>query len=38
MPKTDEKDLEEVPGYLKKEMVFVFVEHIQQIFDLILLS
>ena len=36
LPKKNEKNLDEIPDYVKKEMRFVFVEHIQEVLDLTL--
>jgi ATP-dependent Lon protease len=36
LPKKNEKNLEEIPDYIKKEMTFVLVEHIQEVLDLTL--
>ena len=38
LPKKNEKNLDDIPDYIKKEMHFVFVEHIQEVLDLILPS
>lgn len=38
LPKKNEKNLEEIPDYIKKEMTFVLVEHIQEVLDLTLPS
>jgi ATP-dependent Lon protease len=38
LPKKNEKNLDEIPDYIKKEMRFVFVEHIQEVLDLTLPS
>jgi ATP-dependent Lon protease len=38
LPKKNEKNLDEVPDYIKKEMRFLFVEHIQEVLDLTLPS
>ncbi len=36
LPKKNEKNLEDVPDYIRREMDFILVEHIQEVFDLIL--
>ncbi len=36
LPKKNEKNLEDIPDYIKKEMTFVLVEHIQEVLDLTL--
>jgi ATP-dependent Lon protease len=38
LPKENEKNLEDIPAYVKKEMKLVLVEHIQEVFDLTLPS
>jgi ATP-dependent Lon protease len=38
LPKENEKNLEDIPDYVKKEMKLVLVEHIQEVFDLTLPS
>jgi ATP-dependent Lon protease len=38
LPKQNEKNLEDIPDYIKKEMDFIFVEHIQEVLDLALPS
>jgi ATP-dependent Lon protease len=38
LPKKNEKNLDDIPDYVKKEMTFVFVEHIQEVLDLTLPS
>ncbi len=38
LPKKNEKNLDDIPDYIKKEMHFVFVEHIQEVLDLTLPS
>ncbi|NWG03192.1 MAG: endopeptidase La [Syntrophaceae bacterium] len=38
LPKKNEKNLEDIPDYVKKEMTFVLVEHIQEVLDLTLPS
>jgi ATP-dependent Lon protease len=38
LPKENEKNLEDIPDYIKKEMKLVLVEHIQEVFDLTLPS
>lgn len=38
LPKKNEKNLEDVPDYVRREMDFILVEHIQEVFDLILPS
>jgi ATP-dependent Lon protease len=38
LPKQNEKNLEDIPDYIKKEMDFIFVEHIQEVLDLVLPS
>ena len=38
LPKKNEKNLEDIPDYIKKEMTFVLVEHIQEVLDLTLPS
>jgi ATP-dependent Lon protease len=38
LPKKNDKNLEEIPDYLKKEMNFVFVEDIQEVFEVTLPS
>ncbi len=36
LPKKNEENLEDIPEYIKKEMSFILVEHIQEVFDLTL--
>ena len=36
MPKENEKDLEEVPQQIKEEMKFAFVEHIDEVLEMVL--
>jgi ATP-dependent Lon protease len=38
LPKKNEENLEDIPAYIKKEMEFIFVEHIQEVLDLSLPS
>ena len=38
LPKKNEKHLDDIPDYIKKEMNFIFVEHIQEVLDLTLPS
>jgi ATP-dependent Lon protease len=38
LPKKNEKNLEDIPDYIKEEMNFIFVEHIQEVLDLALPS
>jgi ATP-dependent Lon protease len=38
LPKKNEKSLDDIPDYIKKEMTFVLVEHIQEVLDLTLPS
>jgi ATP-dependent Lon protease len=38
LPKKNEKSLDDIPDYIKKEMTFIFVEHIQEVLDLTLPS
>jgi len=38
LPKKNEPDLDDIPEYIKKEMNFILVEHIQEVFDLTLPS
>ncbi len=38
LPKRNEENLVDIPEYVKKEMAFVLVEHIQEVFDLALPS
>jgi ATP-dependent Lon protease len=38
LPKENEKNLEDIPDYIKKEMKLVLVGHIQEVFDLTLPS
>jgi len=38
LPKKNEKNLDDIPEYIKKEMSFILVEHIQEVFDLTLPS
>jgi ATP-dependent Lon protease len=38
LPKQNEKNLDDIPDYIKKEMNFIFVEHIQEVLDLALPS
>jgi ATP-dependent Lon protease len=38
LPKENERNLEDIPDYIKKEMTFVLVEHIQEVLDLTLPS
>lgn len=33
LPKKNEADLGEIPEYIKKEMNFIMVDHIQEVFD-----
>jgi len=36
LPKENEKNLEDIPEYVKQEMNFILVEHIQEVFDSVL--
>jgi len=36
LPKKNEKHLEDIPDYIQKELNFILVEHIQEVFDLVL--
>jgi ATP-dependent Lon protease len=36
LPKKNEKNLDDIPDYIKKEMNFILVEHIQEVLDLTL--
>jgi len=38
LPKQNEKNLDDIPDYIQKEMNFIFVEHIQEVLDLTLPS
>jgi ATP-dependent Lon protease len=38
LPKMNEKNLDDIPDYIKKEMNFILVEHIQEVLDLTLPS
>ncbi len=38
LPKKNEENLSDIPDYVRKEMSFVLVEHIQEVFDLTLSS
>jgi ATP-dependent Lon protease len=38
LPKKNEKNLDDIPDYIKKEMHFILVEHIQEVLDLTLPS
>jgi len=38
LPKKNEKNLDDIPDYIKKEMKFVLVDHIQEVIDLTLPS
>jgi len=38
LPKQNDKNLEDIPNYIKAEMDFILVEHIQEVFDLTLPS
>jgi len=38
LPKKNEKNLDDIPDYIKSEMNFILVEHIQEVLDLILPS
>ena len=38
LPKRNQENLEDIPDYIKKEMTFVLVEHIQEVLDLTLPS
>ncbi|HPU44382.1 MAG TPA: hypothetical protein PLS98_09235, partial [Dictyoglomaceae bacterium] len=38
MPKENEKDLEEIPEEVKKDMTFYFVEHADEVLNLALLE
>ena len=38
LPKKNEESLDDVPGYIKEEIHLVLVEHIQEVFDLVLPS
>jgi len=38
LPKKNEPDLDDIPEYIKKEMNFILVEHIQEVLDLTLPS
>jgi ATP-dependent Lon protease len=38
LPKKNEKNLDDIPDYIKQEMHFVLVEHIQEVLDLTLPS
>jgi len=36
LPKGNEKNLDDIPDYIKKEMNLVLVEHVQEVLDLTL--
>jgi ATP-dependent Lon protease len=38
LPKKNEENLDDIPAYIKKEMNFILVEHIQEVLDLTLPS
>ena len=38
LPKKNEKNLEDIPDYIREEMNFIFVEHVQEVLDLALPS
>ncbi len=38
LPKKNEKNLEDIPDYIKKEMKFILVDHVQEVLDLTLPS
>ena len=38
LPKKNEKNLEDIPDYIKKEMSFILVDHVQEVLDLTLPS
>ncbi len=38
LPKKNEKNLEDIPDYIKKEMKFILVDHVQEVLDLVLPS
>ncbi len=38
LPRKNEKNLEDIPDYIKKEMNFVLVDHVQEVLDLVLPS
>jgi ATP-dependent Lon protease len=38
LPKKNEKSLDDIPDYIKNEMNFILVEHIQEVLDLTLPS
>jgi ATP-dependent Lon protease len=38
LPKKNEKSLDDIPEYVKNEMNFIFVEHIEEVLDFTLLS
>lgn len=38
LPKKNEENLNDIPDYIKREMDFVFVEHIQEVFEITLPS
>lgn len=38
LPRMNERNLEDIPDYIRKELNFVFVEHIQEVLDLTLPS
>lgn len=38
LPKKNEENLEDIPDYIKQEMSFVLVDHIQEVFDRVLPS
>jgi ATP-dependent Lon protease len=38
LPKKNEKNLDDIPDYVKREMNFILVEHIQEVLDFVLPS
>jgi ATP-dependent Lon protease len=38
MPRDNKKDLEDVPDYVKKDIKFVFVDHLDQVLDVALVK
>jgi ATP-dependent Lon protease len=38
LPRKNEENLEDIPEYIKKEMNFILVEHIQEVLDFVLPS
>jgi ATP-dependent Lon protease len=38
LPKKNDKNLDDIPDYIKNEMNFILVEHIQEVLDLTLPS